>query len=156
MTGAELRVVGGRNMIDLTDDEVDRVRAAVEAHGMDVVCARLAAAQVRAAGFAAARQPRAARRVRLAAHVRGSAAADAARAFEIAERLGARIIRVFSYWRTIEPERTFDRVAEALLALGDEAATRGVVIGLENEHACNVGTGAEASRHARERSTIPR
>jgi L-ribulose-5-phosphate 3-epimerase len=69
-----------------------------------------------------------------------------ARAFEIAERLGAPIIRVFSYWRTTDPDRTYDRLADALLALADEADRRGIVIGLENEHACNVGTGDEASR----------
>ena len=37
MTGAELRVVGGKNMIDLSDDEIDRVRSTVAAHGMEVV-----------------------------------------------------------------------------------------------------------------------
>ena len=37
MTGAELRVVGGKNMIDLSDEEIDRVRATVAAHGMEVV-----------------------------------------------------------------------------------------------------------------------
>ena len=68
------------------------------------------------------------------------------RAFEIAERLGAGIIRVFSYWRTTEPEQCYPQLRDALIALADEAAARGVVIGLENEHACNVGTGAEAAR----------
>ena len=53
---------------------------------------------------------------------------------------------MFSYWRTTEPERTYDRLAEALLALAEQAGRRGIVIGLENEHACNVGTGEEASR----------
>ena len=37
MTGAELRVVGRRNMIDLSNEEVDAVRAAVEAKGMAVI-----------------------------------------------------------------------------------------------------------------------
>src|SRR4051794_506421 len=37
MTGAELRVVSGRNIIDLTDAEVARARARVEAHGMRVL-----------------------------------------------------------------------------------------------------------------------
>ena len=30
MTGAELRVISGRNIIDLSDDEVDEVRAKVK------------------------------------------------------------------------------------------------------------------------------
>ena len=37
MTGAELRVVGDRNMLDLTDAEIDRVLDAVAARGMTVV-----------------------------------------------------------------------------------------------------------------------
>ena len=37
MTGAELRVVGRRNMIDLSNEEVDAVRAAVEAKGLEVI-----------------------------------------------------------------------------------------------------------------------
>ena len=37
MTGAELRVVSGRNIIDLTDEDVARARARVEAHGMRVL-----------------------------------------------------------------------------------------------------------------------
>jgi sugar phosphate isomerase/epimerase len=70
----------------------------------------------------------------------------ARRAFEIAEKAGAPVIRVFSYWRTIAPERCFDSIVLALRALADQASERGIVIGLENEHACNVGTGAEAAR----------
>ena len=45
-----------------------------------------------------------------------------ARAFEIAKRTGARIIRVFSYWRTVQPEVCFDRIVVALRALADQAA----------------------------------
>jgi L-ribulose-5-phosphate 3-epimerase len=68
------------------------------------------------------------------------------RAFEVAEKAGARIIRVFSYWRTTAPERCFDSIVVALRELAEQASARGMVIGLENEHACNVGTGIEAAR----------
>ena len=37
MTGAELRVVWGKNIVDLTDEEVARARAVVEAKGMTVI-----------------------------------------------------------------------------------------------------------------------
>ncbi|CAN5816350.1 hypothetical protein BH24ACI4_BH24ACI4_19120 [soil metagenome] len=142
MTGAELRVVSGRNMIDLSDAEVDAARTAVEARGMTVIS--LASPLLKCvlpdsppldtrvqhdvfgSPYTIEDQPRLTRR-----------------AFEIAERLGAGIIRVFSYWRTVEPEACFDGVASALHELAEEAARRGVVIGLENEHACNVGTGGE-------------
>jgi L-ribulose-5-phosphate 3-epimerase len=145
MSGAELRVVFDKNTIELPDDEVDRARAAVESHGMRVLsiaspllkCVLPDAPEldtrvqhdVFGSPYTFADQPRLARR-----------------AFEIAERTGAGIIRVFSYWRTVEPERTFDRIAAALHELGEEASRRGVIIGLENEHACNAGTGAETAR----------
>jgi sugar phosphate isomerase/epimerase len=68
------------------------------------------------------------------------------RALEIAELAGAKIIRVFSYWRTTAPEQCSDRIVTALRDLADRAAERGLTIGLENEHACNVATGVEAGR----------
>jgi sugar phosphate isomerase/epimerase len=37
-------------------------------------------------------------------------------------------------------------VAAALSDLASQAATRGLVAGLENEHACNIATGAETAR----------
>ena len=145
MTFAELRVVNGRNIIEHGDAEVDAVRASIEAVGMRVLCiaspvlkcalpgAPPVASPIQQDVFGAAfrfeDQPRLARR-----------------AFEIAERAGARIVRVFSYWRTVDPDACFERVASALRGLAEQAAARGLVIGLENEHACNIATGAETAR----------
>ena len=145
MSFAELRVVHGRNIIDLTDAEVDQVRRQVEARGMQVIsiaspvlkCSLPDAPPVAphiqqdmfSAAFGFDDQPRLARR-----------------AFEIAERSGARIVRVFWYWRTIDPAACFDRVASALGGLAAEADQRGLVIGIENEHACNIATGRETAR----------
>jgi sugar phosphate isomerase/epimerase len=70
----------------------------------------------------------------------------ARRAFDIAERMGARIVRVFSYWRSVDPDACFDRVASSLRELADRAAERSLIVGIENEHACNIATGAETAR----------
>jgi len=145
MTGAELRMVSGRNIIDLTDQEVDRAVAILRTHGLGVVsiaspvfkCVLPDAPEVDtrfqqdmfAAQHTMADQPRLARR-----------------ALEIAGRTGARIVRVFSFWRTVEPEACFERVAEALAGLAGLAAPTGVIVGIENEHACNIGTASEAAR----------
>jgi len=145
MTFAELRVVNGRNIIDHTDREVDDVRAAVEAHGMRVLsiaspvlkCTLPDAPPVAphiqqdmfSASFGFDDQPQLARR-----------------AFDIAERSGARVVRVFSYWRTVDPEACFERVASALRDLAEQAEKRDLVVGIENEHACNIATGAETAR----------
>ena len=144
MTGAELRVVSGRNMIDLSDDEVDRVAATVRGHGMQVIS--LASPLLKCVlPDSPPLDSRVQHDVFGSAHTFEDQPRLTRRAFEIAERCGAPIIRVFSYWRTVEPERTWDRVAEALQGLGDEAQRRGIVIALENEHACNVATAAEAA-----------
>ena len=124
MTFAELRVVDGKNIIDHTDAEIDGVRARVEARGMRVLSiaspvlkctlpdAPPVAPHIQQDMFSSAfgfdDQPRLARR-----------------AFEIAERTGARIVRVFSYWRTIDPGACFDRVASALRELADQAPGAG-------------------------------
>ena len=145
MTGAELRLISGRNMIDLDDLAIDRVRSRVEARGMTVVS--LASPLLKCvlpesppldtriehdvfgSPYTYEDQPRLTKR-----------------ALEIAERVGAPIVRVSSYWRTVEPERCFPAAAAALHELAEQAAVRGLVIGLENEQACNAGTGAEAGR----------
>jgi sugar phosphate isomerase/epimerase len=145
MEAAELRVVFGRNMLDLSDDEIDRARDAVARAGMRVLsiaspvlkCVLPDAPPVDA---------RFQQDVVGAVHTFEDQPRLARRAFEVAERTSAGIIRVFSYWRTVDPDRVFDRVAAALRDLADQAQERGVIIGLENEHACNVGTGAEAAR----------
>jgi len=145
MTGAELRVVFGKNILDLTDSEVDAARAAVNAKGLEVVSLSSPLLKcvlpdsppvdtrfqhdVFASQHTFEDQPRLARR-----------------AFEIAHKTGARVIRVFSYWRTIEPEKCFDRVAEALGCLARDVAKEDVIIGVENEHACNISTGADTAR----------
>ena len=145
ITGAELRMVFGKNIIDLTDQEVDRVAAILRDHGLATVsiaspvfkCVLPDAPEVDtrfqqdmfAAKHTMADQPRLARR-----------------ALEIAGRTGARIVRVFSFWRTVQPEACFDRIAEALTGLAELAEPAGIIIGIENEHACNIGTASEAAR----------
>ena len=145
MSFAELRVVNGKNIIDHTDAEVDRVRMQVEAKGMRVLSIASPvlkctltdgppiAPQIQQDMFGSAysydEQPRLARR-----------------AFDIAQRMGAPIVRVFSFWRTVAPDECFPRVAAALGELAEQAADRGLTVGIENEHACNIATGEETAR----------
>ena len=145
MTGAELRMVFGKNIVDLSDEELARAIDIVRGAGLEILSiaspllkcvlpdSPAVDARFQQDMFAAkqtfADQPRL-----------------TARALEIAERTGARIIRVFSYWRTVDPQVCFDRIVEALRALAELAAPHNVIIGLENEHACNIATGAETAR----------
>ena len=145
MSGAELRVVDGRNMIDLSDEEVDKVRDTVQARGMEIVSLASPLLKCVIPGGPAL-DSRVQHDVFGSPHSYEDQPRLTRRAFEIADRLGVGIIRVFSFWRTVDPERCYPQLRDELLALADEAGRRDVVIGLENEHACNVGTAAEAAR----------
>jgi sugar phosphate isomerase/epimerase len=145
MTGAELRLIEGRNIVEHSDDEVADLRARVEKRGMRVLSIASPVLKCVLPGGPPI-DPRFQQDVFGSAYTFDDQPRLTKRAFEVAERAGAGIIRVFSYWRTTAPERCFDSIVIALRELAEQAASRGLVIGLENEHACNVGTGAEAAR----------
>jgi L-ribulose-5-phosphate 3-epimerase len=145
MTGAELRVVSGKNIIDLSDAELSQALDILAAQRLQVVsiaspllkCVLPDSPEVDA---------RFQQDIFASRHTFADQPRLAARAFEIAERTGARIIRVFSYWRSVQPEACFERIARALGELAAAGAQHGRIIGLENEHACNIATGAETAR----------
>jgi sugar phosphate isomerase/epimerase len=145
MTGAELRVLWGKNIMDLTDDELDRARGMVRERNMEVIsiaspllkCVLPGGPQV---------DTRFQQDVFASKHTFEDQPRLTERAFYIAKFFGARIIRVFSYWRTVGPEKCFDGIVKALTEMADKAAREGLIIGVENEHACNIGTAAESAK----------
>lgn len=145
MTGAELRLISGRNIIELSDDEVADLRARAERRGMRILSIASPVLKCVLPGGPPL-DPRFQQDVFGSSYTFDDQPRLSRRAFEIAAKAGAPVIRVFSYWRTIAPERCFDSIVLALRELAEQASERGIVIGLENEHACNVGTGAEAAR----------
>jgi len=145
MTGAEVRMAFGKNVIDLTHAELDRACEIVARHGLEIVS--IASPLLKCVlPDAPAVDARFQQDVFAATQTFAVQPRLADRALEIAERTGARIIRVFSYWRTVRPEACFERVARALEHLAEQAALHGRTIGLENEHACNIATGEETAR----------
>ena len=56
------------------------------------------------------------------------------------------ILRVFSYWRTVEPRALRGGHCKGINRTGRIGEKENVIIGLENEHACNVGTAEETAR----------
>jgi sugar phosphate isomerase/epimerase len=145
MAGAELRMLFGKNVIDLSNEEIGRAIEITRAHGLEILsiaspllkCVLPDAPEV---------DDRFQQDMFASKHTFADQPRLTERAFEIAKQTGAGVIRVFSYWRTVKPEACFDRIVEALHHLAQQAAERGVTIGIENEHACNIGTGEETAR----------
>jgi len=149
MTGVELRVVNvgssAKNVMDLTDDECKIARELIAQQGMKTIsiaspllkCVLPDAPEV---------DQRFQQDIFNSKHTFEDQPRLADRAFALAEFFGASIVRVFSYWRTVDPDACFDRICSALANLATQAAPRGIKIGLENEHACNIGTAAESAK----------
>lgn len=145
LTGVELRTIKGRNIVDFSDAEIDEVMARVQARGMAVIS--IASPVLKCVlPDAPALDTRFQQDAFASRHTFDDQPRLAARAFDIATRTGAGFLRVFSYWRTVDPERCLDRIVDALSGLAREARGRNIIVGLENEHACNVGTAAESAR----------
>jgi L-ribulose-5-phosphate 3-epimerase len=145
MTGAELRVIFGKNILDLTDDEVERACAILRAHGLSAIS--LSSPLLKCVlPDAPPLDTRFQHDVFASKHTFEDQPRLTRRAFDIAHKTGARIIRVFSYWRTEQPDKCLDRIVEAMDRLATQAAREDLIIGLENEHACNISTAADAAR----------
>jgi len=65
------------------------------------------------------------------------------RSLEAARLFGAPIVRAFSFWRLADPTSAREELVEVLTEAVRRARSAGILLGLENEYACNVGTGAE-------------
>jgi len=144
MTGAELRVAWGTNIMDLTDAELDRLKQILESRSLKVVS--IASPLLKCVlPDGPPLDARIQQDVFGAKHTFDDQPRLTERAFKIARRMNARVIRVFSYWRTVEPAACFGRVAGALRNLAEKAAEQNLIVAVENEHACNIATGSEAA-----------
>ncbi|MGH2558464.1 MAG: sugar phosphate isomerase/epimerase family protein [Thermomicrobiales bacterium] len=65
--------------------------------------------------------------------------------FRVAELFGAPLVRTFSYWRLPVPDSVRTETLDVLSEATRRTEAAGLILGLENEHACNVGTGAESA-----------
>lgn len=71
-------------------------------------------------------------------------------AFELAGFFGTRKVRVFSYWRVQDPEKAYPYVRDRLAKAAEIARRADMLLVLENEHECNIGTGEEMGRVLKE------
>jgi sugar phosphate isomerase/epimerase len=68
------------------------------------------------------------------------------RSIGVAQRLGTHLIRTFTFWKKYPLEHVWDRLVEAYAEPMAIARDAGVILAIENEYACHVGTGRELAR----------
>ncbi len=136
----ELRTLWGKNVVDLTPEEVARTRLALERRGISVEC--IASPLFKSP--LPVRQVDRGDSLDLASQEMRHQMEVLARALRVAKALGARMVRAFSFWRLPWKERRRAEIAQLLRHAAAAAAAEGCVLALENEHSCTASTGSEA------------
>ena len=139
----ELRTVWDKNLVDMNDEEVRQVDHLAKEFGLKVVsiASPVFKCTLPDGGDIDHRFEQDAFH---SAHTYEDQPRILDRALELANLFEAPIVRVFSFWRTVEPTQITSRISEALQGAVEKAAAAGVKIGVEEEHACNIATASES------------
>jgi len=137
----ELREMWGKNIMNLSKEELDRAKKLIDNAGMQV-------SDIGSPIFKwnLPQMPAKAGEKRdefKANFVESDADRLLQQSFDLAHHFGTRKVRIFSYWRVEQPEKAYPLVRDRLAQAAQVAAKNDIVLVLENEHACNVGTGKE-------------
>ena len=145
-TGAELRGLWGTNIADLSDEQTQQARASLKARGMTVV--GLATPFFKCDLLPVTHEGGEVSGPMHLAQTRGleQQMALLERCIRLADVFETRLLRVFAFWRkdALTPDIEA-RIVDAFGPAIDLAAKHGITLGLENEHACLIGSGAEAA-----------
>jgi len=142
--GAELRSLWGTNIADLPEDQWARAKKALDDRGMVVSC--IASPMFKCDLYG---EPGDA-----AGQTHQASARNLDQQMELLDRciraahyFGTPFIRVFAFWRRGELTDNIEAdIVRAFKAPAEKANREGVILGLENEHACYLGTGAQIAR----------
>jgi L-ribulose-5-phosphate 3-epimerase len=137
----ELRAIGGANVVSHDQSSLQRVKTTLEDRNFDVCAISSPFLKCHVYGNGAPQG---------AMHFASPASKEEQwnvleRALNVARLLDAPVVRAFSFWRVPDPASVRGEVVRTLVQAAERAQEAGLELGLENEHECNVGTGAEAA-----------
>jgi sugar phosphate isomerase/epimerase len=143
----ELRELWGKNVLKLDGAEVARARALIADRGMSVCSVASPFYKCSLGPVADAGSLAGERKLHGATETVLAGQMDILkRAMELAHEFGTRIIRVFAFWREAPLSPTLlQTIQEMFKEPVRLAAEEGLILGLENEHACMLGTASEAA-----------
>lgn len=146
---AELRGLWGTNIADLSAEQVARAQRALRERGMSTVCLATPFYKCDLAINAANEGEKAGRMHLAQPRTFAEQMSILRRCADLADAFNTSFIRVFTFWRkaVLTPEIEA-QIVEAFQEPLEFAKERGLTLLLENEHACYIGTGAEAARIA--------
>jgi L-ribulose-5-phosphate 3-epimerase len=144
----ELRELWGKNIMNLSLAELDHAQQIVEKHRLQV--SEIASPLFKYNLPEMPAQPSEKRDTFMASFTDQDTEELLKRSFQIARLFGTQKVRVFSYWRVDDPEKAYPYVRARLAKAAALAAENRMTLLLENEFACNIGTGKELGRIIRD------
>lgn len=143
LTWVELRTVWGTNIVDLDEDQVDRLHRTVRERGLRVAAIDSPCLKCVLPGFPTAQRGDtffAAERD-YPTHLK-----LLERAAALAHRFDTPLVRIFSFWAVPDRDAAWPAIVERMAEVVQVAEQGDVTLVLENEHVCNVATGADTRR----------
>ncbi len=144
----ELRDMWQMNLMNLTQPELDRAKGLIEKHHLKV-------SQLGSPIFKYNLPQMPARAAEKRDTFRANFTEDDSdkllhESFRLARFFGTNKVRIFSYWRVDDPGKAYPYVRDRLAKAAELAGRNDIVLTLENEHECNIGTGRELGRILRD------
>jgi len=147
LPGCELREIWGKNIMNSSQADLDRAKALIEQHHLKVSDIASPVMKYNLPEMPAKPEQRDTFR----ANFTEQDTEDLLhRSFKLAQFFGTNKVRVFAYARVDDPEKAYPYVRARLAKAAALASQNGMVLVLENEHTCNVGTGKELGRILRD------
>ena len=144
----ELREIWGKNLMISPQEDLDRARKLLADHGVHVSDIASPIFKWNLPGVAT--KPDEKHDFAVGKFTEDDADKTLEKAFELANFFGTKKVRIFSYWRVADPESVYPQVRDRLGKAAHLAQKNGMVLMLENEQECNIGTGKELGRILRD------
>ncbi len=146
--GCELREFYGHNIMNVPQEDLDRAKKVLEQHKLQV--SDIASPIFK---WNLPQMPAKANEKRdefKASFTEPDADTVLEKSFKLARFFNTHKVRIFSYWRVEDPDKAYPYVRDRLAKAAQLAAKNDIILVVENEHACNVGTGRELGRLLKE------
>jgi L-ribulose-5-phosphate 3-epimerase len=140
----ELRILWGKNVVTLDGKEIAEARRLLDRHRLRVSSI---AGPLFKVDWAGAPVSRFSQRDRFGADFTFAEQDEVLeRGLELARAFGTDRLRCFDFWRLEDQKPHRAAIDDKLREAAEKAARRSVTLVMENEHACNTATAAEAAR----------
>jgi L-ribulose-5-phosphate 3-epimerase len=140
----ELREFFGKNIMNVPQEDLDRAKKILDQHKLQVSDIASPIFKWNLPNMPAHANEK--RDEFKASFTEPDADTQLEKSFKLARFFNTHKVRIFSYWRVEDPEKAYPYVRDRLAKAAQVAAKNDIILVLENEHSCNVGTGRELGR----------